>query len=74
MDCILKTENESGILGELQDDSAGVKDLSRCPEDMTVIYTDMGMMTGIHILQTLLRQSVPHPYWPHPARGHLQER
>lgn len=42
MDCILKTEDESGILGELQDDSDSVKDLSHCPEDMTVIYTDMG--------------------------------
>lgn len=69
MHCVSKTENESGILGELQDDSASVKDLSCCPEDMTVTYADMGMMTGSHILQTLLRQSVPHP-----TRGHLRER
>lgn len=62
MDCILKTENEPVILGELQDDSASVKDLSYCPEDMTAIYTDRDMMTGTHILQTLLTQSVPHPY------------
>lgn len=71
MHCIFKTENEAGILGEPESDSASVKDLLHCPEDMTVIYTDMGVMTVIHIPQTLLRQSVLHLYWPHPPRGGL---
>lgn len=65
MDCILKTENESGILGELQDDSDSVKDLSHCPEDMTIIYTDMGRWQGA----TSCR-----PYWDnlcHIPTGHI---
>lgn len=68
MDCIFKTENETGILGEPQSDSASVKDLSCRPEDMTVIYTDMGVMTVSHIPQTLLRQYTPF------ARGGLRKR
>lgn len=59
MGCIFKTENEAGILGEPQSDSGSVNDLSRCPEDMTVIYTGMGVMTVSHIPQTLLRQYTP---------------
>lgn len=38
MDCIFKTENEAGILGEPQSDSASVKDLSRHPEDDSNLY------------------------------------
>lgn len=65
MDCILKAENESGILGELQDDSDSVQDLSHCPEDMTVIYTDIGWWQGA----TSCR-----PYWDnlsHIPTGHI---
>lgn len=49
-------------------DSASVKDLSCRPEDMTVIYTSMDVMTTSRIPQTLLRQHTPF------ARGDLRER
>ena len=55
MGCLLKTEYEAGILGDPQSDSARVKDLSRRPEDMTVIYTDRSVMTVSHIPQTMRR-------------------
>lgn len=67
MDCIFKTENEAGILGEPQSDSVSVKDLSCHPQDMTEIYTDMGVMTVSHVLQTLPRQ------YTSIARGGLRE-
>lgn len=39
MHCIFKSEIVAGIAGEPESDSAGAKALSRCPEDMAVIYT-----------------------------------